>query len=341
MKKVALSLLCILSVSAIYAQDEGNPFARYGYKARGTSTTIMGRSVLHDRQKVVAIGSVLFDAKADTIAGEFEPDTTVQWMDAQTVSMFIADIGRFTTPDPLAEKYYHISPYAYCANNPIKYIDPDGMDIVLGFQNDEARKALERIVNMGLEGQFKVVFNSVSDGKYSMNFSELSKDSKGDVSKMSEQGKAFYETMSNIINDHDVTVNMMVGYNTSDALVGNYNTGLIDAGDMEKFNVTGTNVAESRGSTQIGKLGHESHEQYLKQKHGYEYDPAHKSALNVEDRINGNTRMPDSERGSSRSGYITYKIVQNGQEYTVKYNIKGYNIKSVEQPKPSARPIWR
>ena len=37
--------------------------------------------------------------------------------------------GRFTTIDPLAEKYYSISPYAYCANNPVRYIDPDGRDI--------------------------------------------------------------------------------------------------------------------------------------------------------------------------------------------------------------------
>jgi len=37
---------------------------------------------------------------------------------------------RFTTPDPLAEKYYSISPYAYCGNNPMKYIDPDGKDWV-------------------------------------------------------------------------------------------------------------------------------------------------------------------------------------------------------------------
>ena len=37
-------------------------------------------------------------------------------------------LGRFTTPDPLSEKYYHISPYAYCANNPINAIDPNGMN---------------------------------------------------------------------------------------------------------------------------------------------------------------------------------------------------------------------
>jgi hypothetical protein len=33
---------------------------------------------------------------------------------------------RFTAPDPLAEKYYAISPYAYCMNNPVRYVNPDG-----------------------------------------------------------------------------------------------------------------------------------------------------------------------------------------------------------------------
>ncbi len=37
-------------------------------------------------------------------------------------------IGRFTSVDPLAEKYYSISPYAYVMNNPMKYLDPTGMN---------------------------------------------------------------------------------------------------------------------------------------------------------------------------------------------------------------------
>jgi RHS repeat-associated protein len=32
----------------------------------------------------------------------------------------------FISRDPLFEKYPFMSPYAYCANNPVKYIDPDG-----------------------------------------------------------------------------------------------------------------------------------------------------------------------------------------------------------------------
>ena len=34
--------------------------------------------------------------------------------------------GLFASPDPLAEKYPGISPYAYCAGNPVLFHDPDG-----------------------------------------------------------------------------------------------------------------------------------------------------------------------------------------------------------------------
>jgi len=40
-------------------------------------------------------------------------------------------IGRWTTPDPLAEKYFNWSSYVYVINNPIKIIDPNGEDIYI------------------------------------------------------------------------------------------------------------------------------------------------------------------------------------------------------------------
>ena len=37
-----------------------------------------------------------------------------------------ATLGRWLVVDPLAEKYYAWSPYAYCYNNPVKFVDVDG-----------------------------------------------------------------------------------------------------------------------------------------------------------------------------------------------------------------------
>ena len=39
-------------------------------------------------------------------------------------------LGRWFAQDPLSEKYYGISPYAFCGNNPIRYEDFDGEDWV-------------------------------------------------------------------------------------------------------------------------------------------------------------------------------------------------------------------
>lgn len=41
--------------------------------------------------------------------------------------MYSASDARWTTMDPLCEKYYSISPYSYCAGNPVNLVDPDGM----------------------------------------------------------------------------------------------------------------------------------------------------------------------------------------------------------------------
>ncbi|MGM9815365.1 MAG: RHS repeat-associated core domain-containing protein [Candidatus Aphodosoma sp.] len=48
-----------------------------------------------------------------------------------TARCYFSSFSHWLTVDPLADKYPGISPYAYCAWNPIKYVDPDGWDAVL------------------------------------------------------------------------------------------------------------------------------------------------------------------------------------------------------------------
>ena len=57
-------------------------------------------------------------------------------------------IGQFTSMDPLCEKYYYISPYAYCAGNPVKYTDPSGE--LFGFTILNA--VTDFLLNIGMKG---------------------------------------------------------------------------------------------------------------------------------------------------------------------------------------------
>lgn len=67
----------------------------------------------------------LFNAK------EYDEETGMYYYGARC---YEPRISLWMSVDPLAEKYHDLSPYNYTANNPIRYIDPDGKYIL--FIND-------------------------------------------------------------------------------------------------------------------------------------------------------------------------------------------------------------
>ena len=77
-------------------------------------------------------------------------------------------IMRTTTIDPHAENYYGISPYAWAGNNPIRHIDPDGMDYWSTNDPDEIRKFLESI-NYGYETFDYSSWTHITDDEFTGN----------------------------------------------------------------------------------------------------------------------------------------------------------------------------
>ena len=65
-------------------------------------------------------------------------------------------ICRFTTMDPMCEKYYNLSPYIYCGNNPINAVDLHGDSIYIGYEHQEE---LLGMINKLSEGEFGVSEN--------------------------------------------------------------------------------------------------------------------------------------------------------------------------------------
>ena len=102
------------------------------------------------------------------------------WMDFYDFEARRLDfaLGRFTSPGPLCEQTPEISPYAYCAADPVNFIDPTGMTIEYGDSvTDEQRNMLEQYrQEMSKSLLFKMIYdflNSEEAGIFTINFGNI------------------------------------------------------------------------------------------------------------------------------------------------------------------------
>ena len=56
---------------------------------------------------------------------------------------YSSDLSIWLSVDPMSDKYPSLSPYAYCANNPIKIVDPDGC-FGVPIHQDVTRQAINK-----------------------------------------------------------------------------------------------------------------------------------------------------------------------------------------------------
>ena len=121
-----------------------------------------------------------------------------RYMDHELMTMWLS-------VDPMADKYPSISPYAYCAWNPVKLVDPDGRDVweidskgnIVSRTEDKTRDAFYMVNNKGkrmedacIEFEYGTVAKtktlSLNGGSYDMY------QIKGD-----DNGKSLFEFMAN------------------------------------------------------------------------------------------------------------------------------------------------
>jgi len=131
MKKV-FSILAILPFCyALSAQSVENPFKKLGYDVLVATSSKGEFAEFHDQKDIVEIGSLLYNTKTKEILKILDEGESTIDISSAVAAMSI---------DPHCEKYYWISPYAYVANNPLKYIDPDGRDIWIYYNDDEGNE---------------------------------------------------------------------------------------------------------------------------------------------------------------------------------------------------------
>lgn len=118
MRKAILFLVALLfACSAIEAQQD--IFKKHGITKEPLTLSKGKYKEIFTNEKIMQIGTVLINTRINKVVEFLEIDTTECAYKAEGTS-------RFLTIDPLAEKHYNWSPYAYVLNNPMRYTDPDG-----------------------------------------------------------------------------------------------------------------------------------------------------------------------------------------------------------------------
>ncbi len=209
MKKLSLffGIAFMLCSQLINAQ---NIFKQCGFTKEPLTLSNGNYNEFFNNDEVVQIGTVLFNTKTNLVIAFVEEDTTKTTYLAESSS-------RWLSPDPLAAKYPQFSPYVFCLNNPILFVDPDGKEVIA-----TSPAAMQMILNtLTKEDRAYVQFND--NGQINRNMLNSSNSSSGN-----------FQALQQLTNDKtvfEVNVDNKIDYKNENGEIVNKDMGPIQQGD--------------------------------------------------------------------------------------------------------------
>ena len=86
---------------------------------------------------------------------------------------YSSDLSIWLSVDPMSDKYPSLSPYTYCANNPIKLVDPNGEEIVISqTTNEKGNKVINISFSAKIVNKSSTAINGEKLQSYSNRISE-------------------------------------------------------------------------------------------------------------------------------------------------------------------------
>jgi hypothetical protein len=209
MKKLSLTLgiALLLCSQLINAQDI---FKQHGFDKEPLTLSNGSYNEFFNNDEVVQIGTALLNTRTNKVTA-FIKEETVN-------AKYIAEASsRWLSVDPIAAKYPQYSPYVFCMNNPILFIDPNGKEVVA--TNSAARQMI--LNTLTKEDRAYVQFNN--NGQINRDMLNSSNSSSGN-----------FQALQQLTNDKTVfeaNVDNKFDYKNENGDIINKDMGSIQQGD--------------------------------------------------------------------------------------------------------------
>ena len=120
--------------------------------------------------------------------------------------------------DPMSDKYPSTSPYTYCANNPVRLVDPNGRDVVNPYtaKVEETQNIISKIEQMIKEGNCDVGLARAAK-RYQMSelreYKNLERKANFAIAALQENGQ--FDILNNLKDEHGNTIDVYITYNNN------------------------------------------------------------------------------------------------------------------------------
>ena len=169
--------------------------------APATARTQLAPTCRHTRYAETEVSSVLVGSSAIHCYSSLSYTFSAKERDSETGLSYFgsryysSDLSIWLSVDPQSDKYASLSPYVYCADNPVKLVDPDGEEYDVFITGEGAEWVTKQ-----LSDSYQKL--NITRDKYGRLHTDVD-----DISSLSDDERLIYDA----INSNTVVVNMLVG----------------------------------------------------------------------------------------------------------------------------------